>query len=81
MQYECEITPLSSERHKLGEGPYYDKSGNKLFMVDLVDGNVLYYELANGNKVTTKSANENGTCSFIIPYEDDPNCFLISNTH
>ena len=80
MSYVCEVKPLSTERHKLGEGPYYDKSGNKLYIVDWLDGNVLYYDLANGNKVTSKSVNDNGTCSFIIPYEEDPNLFLISKT-
>ena len=78
MQYQCEIKPLSSERYKLGEAPYYDKSGNKLYMIDWFDGNVLYYDLADGNKVTTK--NLNGKASIIIPYEDDPNLFLLSIT-
>ena len=78
MQYECEITPLSSDRHKLGEGPYYDQGGNKLYMIDWFDCNVLSYDLGNGNKVTTK--NVSAKCSFIIPYEDDPNRFLISKT-
>ena len=77
MPYECTIRALSTtERHVLGEGPYWDSANNRLYIVDLINGDFVCYDIKSGD--VSKRHFDNEMVTFVIPYEADPNKFIVS---
>ncbi|KAI1287489.1 Regucalcin [Halotydeus destructor] len=76
MALKTNIQVVGNERFNLGEGPHWDASRNKLFMVDLFVGDFVSIDFNNDDKVDKVHFDD--VTTLIVPYANDDNKFIVS---
>ncbi|KAI1287495.1 Regucalcin [Halotydeus destructor] len=79
MSLKATVQVVGDERFALGEGPHWDAASNKLYLVDIFGGNFVAVDVNQGSKMD--KIHVDSMVSFIIPYENEANKFIVSREH